>query len=517
MDITPQSYNGLPIYTSNDPTNVVAPTPINSYSILTIPAYWRAMNFGSANLASFPHAVTLDGSLADHYVGKLMKRPNAYQSANVFWRTLYFHRLHAANAYAEVTRDPAARPVSIDIRCPDDVTPFRYDAGEGLRQWYVVGTGTSRRVVAGSDMIHLAGLSYDGMTGIDPTRLLAETFQRAKTVDRFVTRYLMKGTVMRGAVEIPTVATEEQVASIVNTIRNHFQGVEADRDVIVLSGGAHLNNATLSPEQGQIIQQASYSTKQIAQATGIHPWWLFDDKDGKYNATPEQADLDLIRHTFRPLVEQIEDELSAKLLTDAERDTGYAVRLDTDALLRGQTAAQVTAVVAKVTAGIETRNEGRAELGLPPSADPEADKLKTAGDTSPQAPRPAAAAPPVKASARQPGDRFAALAPVLDAAVARVEAKTAKAFDAAAGKEGQARTVWANVFAEQQAGYVREALQPVADALDKLDAAGTLDVVKIADRYAAAIRRRASTGEAPTLADVVNQTIKGETNDQPEA
>src|SRR5688572_17996989 len=70
------------------------PVPISAYSTLTIPAYARAINFLADNLASFPRAVHRDGAEPDtpHRLTKLIgRRPNSYQNAYSFWRTLFFH------------------------------------------------------------------------------------------------------------------------------------------------------------------------------------------------------------------------------------------------------------------------------------------------------------------------------------------------------------------------------------------------------------------------------------------
>src|SRR4051794_5859413 len=88
--------------------NIIGPAVINAYSTLAIPAYWRAMNFLATNLASFPRSVRKDGAKRAagepaHPLDKLLqRRPNALQSATIFWRTLFFHAAHLGRGYAEV-------------------------------------------------------------------------------------------------------------------------------------------------------------------------------------------------------------------------------------------------------------------------------------------------------------------------------------------------------------------------------------------------------------------------------
>ena len=262
---------------------------------------------------------------------------------------------------------------------------------------------------------------------------------------------------------------------------------------------------------------------------------------------------DVVRYTFRPWIEQTEDELTTKLLSEAEQDDGYTVRINPDALLRGDTAAVNASATTTVNGGLRTRNEGRALLGLPPDPDPDSDKLKTLGDTSPPPGGPPAEtmgrlktwdidaavgiveklrartvgaavatellvavgiprdraevmvadANPADPDAGPPADAFAALAPVIAAACDRVDRKTERAFENATGKTGQERTIWGNVFAEDQQRYVVDTLAPVLETMKLMGITATPDVPKIAERYAAGIRKRVATGETQRLGDLL--------------
>src|SRR5665213_551596 len=113
----------------------------------------------------------------------------------------------------------------------------------------------------------------------------------------------------------------------------------------------------------------------------VAPFRYLDD-----DANPEQAADDVVKWTFRPLVEQVEDELSLKLLSESDQDAGLKVHLDTNCLIRGDRETQSNIVTQQKAAGILTPNEARQEIGLPASDHPDADALKTAGDTAAQKP-----------------------------------------------------------------------------------------------------------------------------------
>ncbi len=356
---------------------------------------------------------------------------------------------------------------------PPDVWPFRYDHADGAGPMQYYYHRLTKTILPGNDVIHLQALSYDGQMGHDPVWLHRESLQRGLTLDRFMTRFLQKGTVMRGAIEIPTSATPDQVEALVTLLRTQFRGAEAERDVMVLTDGAKLNNSTLTPQESELIAQGAYTTKQIAQITGVPPQFLYELGEQKY--TPgaiEQVGQDVVRYTFRPWIEQTEDELTLKLLNDTEQDAGFEVKLDPTALLRGDATTMTTTTTARVNAGIETRNEARRELGLPQSDDPEADKLKTLGDTTPQDARPAITPP--KQNAQPPAgaeSRFAVkehlqlshFSDLIADAAERVHTKTAKAIDANVKKfaeNPQGWTAWCNTFTAEQCSYATVAVTP---------------------------------------------------------
>lgn len=502
-------YTGsVPIYSTNIEGQILNPATINPYSILTIPAYWRAINFKADNLTSFPRSVRQNGIPLDqpHRLDRIFRRPNGYQNATQFWKTLFFHSEHYGNGFARIKRPPLGTGVdSLHNFLPDDVVPFRYapdaSAPYDWQQFYAI--RSTQEILHGADVLHLQSvISYDGMAALSPTWMFRETYQRAIQQDRYLTRSLMKGTVMRGSIEIPAVATKEQQEETVNLISSYFSGAGAERDVIVLSGGAHLNNATLSMEQSQMIQQTQYTTKQISQITGVPAHYLMDDAEGKYNAIIQTAGEEVVRFTFRPAIENAEDELTVKLLTPAEQDAGYHVHIDPNALLRGDAQTQTTITIAKKVAGIISNNEARNDLGYAKTNDPEDDKLKTLGDSTPKA-LPA----PIQSSADTNTSRelfMVALKPLINDACARVDAKTDKAFERKTEKPTEERTIWANVFAGEQEAFAHDALKPIAATIEQITG-DKLDINTIAERYSAAIRKRAADGSIKTLSTIVGE------------
>ncbi|MDB5297864.1 MAG: Phage portal protein family [Phycisphaerales bacterium] len=381
-------------------SDVVAPMLVNGYTALTVPPWFRAMRFLSEALASFPRSVHKDGArpaagAPPHPVDRLLKRrPNPLRNPFVFWSTWYLHACHTGNGYARVRRDPLTyRPTALENLPPERVVPFQYDPSEGvdgLQQWYY--DTVAKEILPAADVLHLSGLGWAGMSGADPVDLHAGALNRAAMLDAYATKFVQKGTVIRSAVLIKKSMDDEKLAQFRAVLRT-FQGPAGEDGPLILTDDADIKNVGMTPQEGQIAEQGNLTVRAVAQITGVPPALLMDLTDSRYSNNVEMQGQDVVRYCLRPWLVQAEDELTAKLLTEAELDEGYTVKIDPNALLRGDTKAVNDSVTATTNAGLTTKNEGRAVLGYPPSDDPGADKLKAIGDTAPAtAPLGAAAA-----------------------------------------------------------------------------------------------------------------------------
>jgi len=80
------------------------------------------------------------------------------------------------------------------------------------------------------------------------------------------------------------------------------------------------------------------------------------------------------RLTIRPLLVQIEQAITRRVMTPAQR-ARYSVEFSLDALLRGSPEARSRIYASNVQNGIMTRNECRQLENLPPDAAPQAGRL----------------------------------------------------------------------------------------------------------------------------------------------
>ena len=113
----PLSMGSDEMYEAFGATKTAAGVRINSYSALSISAWWRGINLVSGAIGTMPLCVfrRIDGGKSkeayrEHPAYRLAKRPNQEMTSNVFKRTLQWHAMSGGNGYAYIRRTPDATP-----------------------------------------------------------------------------------------------------------------------------------------------------------------------------------------------------------------------------------------------------------------------------------------------------------------------------------------------------------------------------------------------------------------------
>jgi HK97 family phage portal protein len=513
---------------------------INEYSAMTVPGFWSGVRFICESLASFRRSVYQE--LPDsrmiataHPLNTLLRRRiSDISSPYKTIETWIHHATVWGNGYLWIKRDSQNRPIALINMSPDITAPFVW---KGEKKYFV--KLDPPVILDDQDVLHIAVLGFDGIRGYPLVQMMRYALETPKLAEQFQKDFLKQGTFVNGSVETPEKLTDEQYKTLKANIRPYSTPEGRKRfGLLLLSHGASLKNSTIPNQTSQMIESRKFSDIQICQILRISPHIIYQ-LDSQKLANVQQMGADVVRFSLSPWATKIEDEINAKLFSEEEQNAGYVFKLDMDALLRGDSAAISTQMMAETNGGIRTVNEARRELGLPPVG-PQGDQLRVPVNfpNAPGAPKPGPANGPTapledEQEATQdppadPGDSagvlgipangpgnpqpgpasYAVLQPIIDAAIARIEDKTAKAFTNRQGKPADELTRWGNVFSAEQRDYVTEAFAPIAAAATAMQA--TIDVSKLASRYETEIKRRAAGNEPINLAMIFQGVTNGQ-------
>lgn len=371
-------------YTTNiigDPWPITA-TVINEYTVLSIPAFLRGVSFLAHALAALPAMAVRssdDGTrqpLPDHPVPWILNSEiNSLQTPFDTKATLFQHAIIWGNGYALVDRDAAGNPLAIWNLMPDRVIPFRFIGPDGQpKQYYAIGTAASAgglHVVPGGDILHVAGLGYDGMRGYPLVQLMSQTLRVGKASEAFGDRFFSNGGHLGGVIESDGRFTPEQVESLRTQIATGYTGVANSHRWMVLMGGAKAKTLTLPPESAQYLETRKFAVTDVARILGVPPHILYDLDRATWNNI-EHMGIELVQYSLGPWVHKSEQEFSRKLLSMNERRGRVYIHLDVRALLRGDHQQQIDTATKRIATGLSSINEERAIshlAGIGPAGD----------------------------------------------------------------------------------------------------------------------------------------------------
>jgi HK97 family phage portal protein len=473
---------------------------VNHGTALGQPAVWRAVNLLSGDVAKLPlvkfRRTSDNGKEADRGSAayRIMRRKaNSLMTAFTFRRTLTFHSLMHGNGCAFIYRDLAGRPLQLLILDPQQTCLAIVD---GVA-WYVTEVLGEQRKLPAADVLHIKGLSHDGLWGIDVVDLMAEALGLGMAAREFGSRFFGEGSNASGVLMVPGHFTQEKIRNTISSWNEMQTGLTKSHRIALLQDGVKWQQMTIPPEAAQMLGTREFEIREVANIWSVPPHKLGDGTRTSHNSL-EQEDQAYLDESLDPHLVSWETECDFKLLDETEQESeshffefNRAARLRTDASTRA-TVYRVLTEIGVMSANDVLRRENMPTIG------PAGDQHFRPANWMPL--EDAALPPAAQAAAR--AHLQAALAERL-ARMARIETtRVAKAARGEQSAEGGVPEAWAAEFYAQFAVQLREALDPLVTAawgiLDPTgDAADALDLF-VADY----VRTRTHQAVAGELSEV---------------
>lgn len=329
-------------------------TPENA---LTIPAVYAAVNAISSDLASLPLELRKptgpksSEAVPDHPAARLFNRsPDGRTTPQQFLRALVAHALTAGNGYARIDW-AGGYPTRLRILDPARIKPAEHD--------YSV----DGKPLPGSQVLHLAALGDDGVSGVSPVELCRQTLGLSRAAESFAAMYFGNGATMDGFFTVPA-GNAEKLEDFRKNVREMFGGARRHTPG-VFSAGTTFSKTGGNPAESQLLELRAFQILEVARIFRVPPHKLGDYSRASY-ASVEQSNLSYYLETLRPWCESMEAVLGLRLLTESEQDAGWHWRFDFDSLLRADTPSRAAWIRNLAASGLLKVDEGRALADLPP-------------------------------------------------------------------------------------------------------------------------------------------------------
>jgi len=342
--------------------------PVNEYTALNYAAVWAAIRSISSALASLPlttiRYLNSGGKQRDpqHPLYQMLHlEPNAEMSSFTFREVLTAHVLLWGNGYAEIERNGTGNPVALWPLTPERVTPIRRGSALTYR---VINPNGSETLIDPSDMLHLRGLGYDGVSGYSVIHHARESVGLGLATERFGGTFFGNGSTFGGILSHPGTLTEPARKNLQTSLAARHQGVDRAHRFVILEEGLKYEKLGIPPDDAQFLETRKFQVTEIARWFNIPPHKIGDLERSTFSNI-EQQTVDFYTTTLLPWLTVWEMELERKLLAPMERRL-ISIEFVHEGLLRGDSAARGAFYQAMSSVGAITPNEIRDREGLPP-------------------------------------------------------------------------------------------------------------------------------------------------------
>jgi HK97 family phage portal protein len=278
--------------------------------------------------------------------------------------------LHGEAFIGKFRQDASGPIVQLGVIDPQYITKVELVNGEP--RYTLRHRDTGRETVHDRlDVLHVRGLSFDGLRGISPIRQAAEALGLADALQKQASALASNGATPRGVLSVSAGPAQQDVMENLKTAwESRHRGAENTGRVAVIAGDAvSFAPLSVSPADAEFVAQRKLSTTEICRLMRVPAYLVSASVEGQsqtYSNT-EMEGLNFLRFSLQPWLTLVEQSIS----NDPDLCPGNVyVEFKVDAILRTDSAtrAQVFTQALSPQTGWLRREEVRELENLPPES-----------------------------------------------------------------------------------------------------------------------------------------------------
>ena len=285
----------------------------------------------------------------------LHNSPNPYMTTMQWRETLMGHLLLRGNAYSEIERDGNGRIVHLWPLRPDRMSAPKLASDGSLLYHYMLPDGQGVDF-AQHQILHLRGLSPDGMIGYSPIQLHRDTFAHASALAEHGTRFFSNNARPGGVLQMPGKLSDEAGMRLKKSWEAAHRGLENSHRVALLEEGITWQAVGMSPEDSQWIESRKLSREEIAGEIFRVPPHKIGELSRSTNNNIEEQSISYVSDTLQAWYVRMEQQIALSCLTDAEQRLYFCEHL-MDAKLRGKTLERFQGYAQMILNGVFSPND----------------------------------------------------------------------------------------------------------------------------------------------------------------
>ncbi|MCE0490987.1 phage portal protein [Pantoea sp. Mb-10] len=339
---------------------------VSADKAIQLSAVWACVRLLSESVSTLPLKIyqrQADGSrkpATQHPAYKVLcRRPNLEMTPSRFMLMLVASICLRGNGFVE-KKMIGNKLVSLVPLLPQNMVVKRLDDGS-LQYTYT--ESSSQRVIPVKNIMHIRGFGLDGVCGMMPMMAGRDVIGAAMAVEESAAKIFENGLQSSGFLSAETALDKDQR----ERLRGYMQAFIGSRNagkIMVLEGGLKYQNVTMNPEAAQMLESRAFSIEEICRWFRVPPFMVgHADKQSSWASSVEGMNLQFLTNTLRPLLVNIEQEISRCLL---DGDEELFAEFSVEGLLRADSAGRSAYYTTALQNGWMSRNDVRRLENMPP-------------------------------------------------------------------------------------------------------------------------------------------------------
>lgn len=212
-----------------------------------------------------------------------------------------------------------------------------------------------------TEILHITGLTTDGIRGVSPISTFRNTLQLSIAGDNAASRMLTSGLSVSGLATPNEDIPGGDAQAIADDLNEKLAGPDNAGRIAVVNKALHFTPWTMTASDAEFIAQRSFSVEEVSRMFGV-PLHLLGqtDKQTSWGTGVAEQNLGLARYTLNPWTQRIEQALTQLLGPNRYAEFEYV------GLLQGTPGEEIRLLIEQVEGGLLLPNEARAIRNLPP-------------------------------------------------------------------------------------------------------------------------------------------------------
>lgn len=330
---------------------------VNSGNISGIPAAIACIRVIAETVATLPvHLYRSDKSgnrelVSNHPVAQLLgKSPNNYMTSVQFFEAMMYQVLVHGNAYAQIRYKKNGKLHDINPLIPEYMQVMTDETRDELRYLY-----RGEIALRQSEVLHIRGLSSNGLIGISPLEASRETLELNMNLEKQANSFFKNGAMPGGVLEHPKRLSEDAARNLRESWNNLYAGSSNAFRTAILEEGISYKPLAFNSRDSQLLESREFQVTEIARIYRVPPHMIQDLSKATFSNIEAQA-IDFVRHTIRPWLVRLEASLNQALLGNSN---DLFIEFKADGILRGDTNTRYSAYSTGIQNGFLSINEVR--------------------------------------------------------------------------------------------------------------------------------------------------------------